>query len=203
MLVDDHISIRQMLGFLLPREGPYDIIAQVSSGTEAMQVWKRTRPKIMVLDIMLPEMSGIEIVHRLHAEGSETRLLIYSGTNNKLLIAEVMAANPHGFVHKEDSLDTFRQALKTVASGGRYISASATNSAVPYATGIRDILAETEITVLQMIAEGYAQKQIADRLGAPLRTVEYVRRRLSSKLGIHDTAGLTKYAIVHGLISLE
>lgn len=203
MLVDDHTSIRQMLAFVLPREGPYDIVAQVASGIEAMDVWRIVRPKVMVLDIMLPELSGIEIVRRLHQEGSHTRLLIYSGTNNKSLIAEAMAANPHGFVHKEDSLDTFRQALRMVASGGRYITASATNTAVPYATNIRDILSDGEILVLQLLAEGHPQKHIADRMGVTVRTVEYHRRNLSKKLGIFDIPGLTKYAILHGLITIQ
>jgi DNA-binding NarL/FixJ family response regulator len=202
MLVDDHTSIRQMLAFVLPREGPYDIVAQVSSGIDAMDVWRIVRPKVMVLDIMLPELSGIEIVRRLHQEGSQTRLLIYSGTNNKSLIAEAMAANPHGFVHKEDSLDTFRQAIKTVSSGGRFITASATTSAVPCAN-IRDILTDNEILVLQLIAEGHPQKAIAERMGVTVRTVEYHRRNLSNKLGIFDIAGLTKYAIRHGLISIQ
>jgi DNA-binding NarL/FixJ family response regulator len=203
MLVDDHTSIRQMLAFVLPREGPYDIVAQVSSGIEAMNVWRIVRPKVMVLDIMLPELSGIEIVRRLNQEGSQTRLLIYSGTNNKSLIAEAMAANPHGFVHKEDSLDTFRQAIKTVSAGGRFITASASSISIPCAANIRDILTDNEILVLQLTAEGHPQKQIADRMGVTLRTVEYHRRNLSNKLGIFDVAGLIKYAILHGLITIQ
>jgi DNA-binding NarL/FixJ family response regulator len=203
MLVDDHTSIRQMLAFLLPREGPYQVVAQVASGIEALSVWRIVRPKVMVLDIMLPELSGIELVRRLVAEDSHTRLLIYLGTNNGSLIAEAMAANPHGFVHKEDSLDTFRQALKTVSSGGRFITASATTAQSSRATDIRSLLTDSEILVLQMTAEGHPQKIIAERIGVTVRTVEYYRYSMSNKLGIHDVPGLTKFALQHGLISMQ
>lgn len=203
ILADDHTSIRQMLAFLLPREGPYDIIAQASSGLEALQLCRTLRPKVMVLDIMLPELSGIEILRRLSAEGSQTRLLVYSGTNNLELIAEVMRFKPHGFVHKEDSLETFKQALKTVSSGGRFITAIAMGVQDNLATDIKSLLTDQEILVLQLTAEGHPQKIIAERIGVAVRTVEYYRHTISQKLGITDIAGLTKYAIRHGLISLQ
>jgi DNA-binding NarL/FixJ family response regulator len=202
MLVDDHASIRQMLAFLLPREGPYDIVAQVSSGLEGLQLCKTLKPKVMILDIMLPELSGIEIVRRLKEEDNTTRLLIYSGTTNSDLIAEVMRTKPHGFVHKEDNLDTFRQALKTVCNGGSYITAAAMAVGKNLATDIKSLLTDGEILVLQLIAEGHSGKVIAERMGIAVRTVEYYRYSISQKLGIHDVPGLVKYAIRHGLISI-
>ncbi len=201
MLVDDHTSIRQMLAFVIPREGPYDIVAQVSSGFEALHVCKTLRPNVMILDIMLPELSGIEIIRRIHSESCQTRTLIYSGTNNADIIAEVMQCKPHGFVHKEDSLDTLRHALKAVCNGGRYITACAMGVEVNLAADMRSILNDSEIVVLQMIAEGHPQKAIALRMGVTLRTIEYYRSNLANKLGINDIPGLTKYAIRHGLTS--
>lgn len=203
MLVDDHTSIRQMLAFLLPREGPYDIVAQASSGLEALQVCKSLRPRVMVLDIMLPELSGIEILRRLSAEFAQTRLLVYSGTNNLELIAEFMRFKPHGFVHNEDNLDTFKQALKTVSSGGRFITAIAMGVQDNLATDIKSLLTDQEILVLQLTAEGHPQKIIAERIGVAVRTVEYYRYSIAQKLGITDIAGLTKYAIRHGLVSIQ
>lgn len=203
MLVDDHTSIRQMLAFLLPREGPYDIVAQASSGLEALQVCKSLRPRVMVLDIMLPELSGIEILRRLSAEYAQTRLLVYSGTNNVELIAEFMRFKPHGFVHNEDNLDTFKQALKTVSSGGRFITAIAMGVQDNLATDIKSLLTDQEILVLQLTAEGHPQKIIAERIGVAVRTVEYYRYSIAQKLGITDIAGLTKYAIRHGLVSIQ
>ena len=203
MLVDDHTSIRQMLAFLLPREGPYDIVAQASSGLEALQVCKSLRPRVMVLDIMLPELSGIEILRRLSAEYAQTRLLVYSGTNNLELIAEFMRFKPHGFVHNEDNLDTFKQALKTVSSGGRFITAIAMGVQDNLATDIKSLLTDQEILVLQLTAEGHPQKIIAERIGVAVRTVEYYRYSIAQKLGITDIAGLTKYAIRHGLVSIQ
>jgi DNA-binding NarL/FixJ family response regulator len=203
MLVDDHTSIRQMLAFLLPGEGPYEIVAQSASGFDALQLCKKLRPHVMILDVMLPELNGIEIVRRLTAEECPTRLLVYSGTNNSELIAEVLRAEPHGFVHKEDTLETLRQALKMVCNGGRFISAMAGSAQRNQATSIRSLLTDSEIAVLQMIAEGVPQKIIAERLNVAVRTVEYYRYNISQKLGIHDIAGLTKYAIRHGLIAFQ
>ena len=157
----------------------------------------------MVLDIMLPELSGIEILRRLSAEDAQTRLLVYSGTNNLELIAEVMRFKPHGFVHKEDNLDTFKQALKTVSSGGRFITAIAMGVQDNLATDIKSLLTDQEILVLQLTAEGHPQKIIAERIGVAVRTVEYYRYSIAQKLGITDIAGLTKYAIRHGLVSIQ
>jgi DNA-binding NarL/FixJ family response regulator len=203
MLVDDHTSIRQMLAFLLPREGPYQIVGQSASGLEALELCKKLRPHVMILDVMLPELNGIEIVRRLVASDSTTRILVYSGTNNPELIAEVLRAKPHGFVHKEDTLETLRQALKMVCNGGTYVSAMAGSAQINQASSIRSLLTDSEIAVLQMIAEGVPQKIIAERLNIAVRTVEYYRYNISQKLGIQDIAGLTKYAIRHGLISFQ
>jgi DNA-binding NarL/FixJ family response regulator len=202
MLVDDHTSIRQMLAFLLPREGPYDIVAQASSGLEALEICRAVKPMVMILDIMLPELSGIEIIRRLYSEKCETRTLVYSGTENADLIADVMRSKPHGFVHKEDSLDTLRLALKTVSAGSSYIAATAMSVHKNLAVDVRSLLSDNEIAVLQMLAEGLQQKVIADRIQVSVRTVEHYRASLSEKLGIGDIPGLTKYAIRHGLTSM-
>lgn len=192
-----------MLAFLLPHDGPYQIVGQAASGLDALQLCKKLRPHVMILDVMLPRLNGIEIVRRLVAEQCSTRLLVYSGTNNPELIAEVIRARPHGFVHKEDTLETLRQALKIVCNGGSFVSAMAAGAQVDSSSSIRSLLTDSEIAVLQMIVEGVPQKAIAERLNIAIRTVEYYRYTISQKLGIHDVAGLTKFAIRHGLITFQ
>src|SRR5262245_42664366 len=102
LLVDDHTSIRQMLAFIIPREGPYEIVGQVSSGLEAIERIRELNPRIVVLDLLLPEMSGVQVVRKVRKENKETKMLVYSGATSEDLIAEAMSARPHGFVHKED-----------------------------------------------------------------------------------------------------
>src|SRR5687767_2683883 len=102
LLVDDHTSIRQMLAFIIPREGPYEIVGQVSTGTEAIQCCRELQPRLVVLDLLLPEMSGVQVVRKIRKEHKDTKMLVYSGATSEDLIAEAMSARPHGFVHKED-----------------------------------------------------------------------------------------------------
>ena len=203
ILVDDHTSIREMLAFILPREGPYDVVAAVSSGAEALEKCRILQPRLVVLDLLLPEVSGVEVVRRVRAELRDTRTLIYSGTTSEDLIAEAMSARPHGFVHKEDTLQVLREALSAVMAGRHYftqIAAATTERASP---GSLRILTEREREVLQLVAKGFTNKAIADRLSMAVKTVETHRSNLCSKLNIHDIATLTRFAVRSGLVGME
>ena len=203
LLVDDHTSIRQMLAFILPREGPYEIVGQVSTGTEAIEQCRALHPRLVVLDLLLPEMSGVEVVRQLRQEARDTRMLVYSGTNSDELIAEAMHARPHGFVHKEDTLQVFREALRAVTAGNSYFTEMATGCSERAARSRLSILTDRERTVLQLVAEGLSNKEIAERLSMAVKTVETHRSNISGKLDIHDVATLTRFAIRHGVVSAE
>jgi DNA-binding NarL/FixJ family response regulator len=128
-------------------------------------------------------------------------VLIYSGTLNQTLVANALRARPHGFVHKEDSLPSLLEALRTVAQGGSYLT--------PFATALAEQaenaspvtkLSPRERTVLQLVAEGCSSKQIGDRLGISAKTVEHHRTALMQKLDVHDVASLTRLAVREGLV---
>jgi DNA-binding NarL/FixJ family response regulator len=203
LLVDDHTSIRQMLAFVLRREGPYEIVGEVSSGVEAIERCRELQPRLVVLDLHLPELSGVQVVRHIRREWQNTRTLVYSGTTSEALIAEAMHERPHGFVHKEDSLQVFREALRAVIAGRNYFTqvAAETNERSG-ASGV-SALTERERVVLQLVAEGASTKQIADRLGMAVKTVETHRSNLCAKLDIHDVATLTRFAVRHGLVSVD
>jgi DNA-binding NarL/FixJ family response regulator len=205
VVIDDHTSVRQMLGRLLELDGIYQVVGEGGTGLEALKLWRKLRPDVLIVDLMLPELSGAEVVRQVRAERGATRVLIYSGTLHQDLVLNALRARPHGFVHKEDPLDTFREALRAVSRGCSYFT--------PWATRLLDQANDGEIpsntltpqerTVLQMIAEGRTSKEIAGRLNISPKTVEHYRASVMDKLGLHDVASLTRYAVQNGLVGID
>jgi DNA-binding NarL/FixJ family response regulator len=205
VVIDDHASVRQMLGIVLAREGPYEMVGEGGTGFEALKVCRKWKPQIVVLDLILPELNGVEVLRTLRAESRETRFIVYSGTLNRSMIVEALQARPHGFVHKTDALSTFCEALRAVAGGCSYFTPFATKlmdeerQGGPGATNLTD----RERAVLQMIAEGMSNKEMASRFSIAPKTVEHHRAQVMQKLGMHDVATLTRYAVRLGLVAVE
>ena len=205
-VIDSHAAVRELLGMLLVQEGGYEIVAEAGSGFQALKMLKQRAPRLVILDLILPELSGMEVLRYLRAETRETRVLVFSGTQDGDLIFEALQTRPHGFVQKQDSLATFREALHAVARGCSYLTPRATEiidstrgrNERPWAT-----LTERERMVLQMVAEGLRSKEVATRLSVSPKTVDYYRTQLMKKLDLHDFPALTKYAIRKGLLSLD
>ena len=204
VVVDDHASIRQMLALVLAREGPYEVVGEAGTGFEAMRVCRRMRPQLVVLDLVLPELNGVEVLRNLREEKLESRFMIYSGAQNRALIVDALQARPHGFVHKSDPLSTFCEALHAVSKGCCYFT--------PFATKLMDetrhaaariVLTDRERAVLQMIAEGKSNKEMACRFSISPKTVEHCRAHVMQKLDKHDVAALTRYAVSLGLVLAE
>lgn len=202
VLVDDYCSVRQMLALVLEREGGYEVVGEARTGFEAMKVCAQVRPRLVILDLALPEMNGLEVLRWLRAESREVRVLVYSGVENRELILETLRERPHGFVHKRDALATLREALRTVTAGGSFLTPFATEL-LDFARGAgpgRTALTGRERAVLQMVAEGMSNKEMADRLGLAAKTVEHHRAALMEKLDLHDVARLTRYAMQLGVV---
>jgi DNA-binding NarL/FixJ family response regulator len=205
VVVDDHASIRQLLGLVISREGPFEMVSEAGNGFDALKECRRLQPQLVVLDLLLPELNGLEVLRTLRGELRDTRFMIYSGTLNRNLIVEALHARPHGFVHKTDRLDVFFEALRAVANGCCYFT--------PFATKLMDDdrqrshasmrLTERERAVLQMIAEGLSNKEMASRFSIAPKTVEHHRAQVMQKLGIHNVANLTRYAVRLGLVTAE
>ena len=202
VVIDDHVSIRQMLAVVLAREGPYEVIGEAGNGFEALKACRHLKPRLVILDLVLPELNGVEVLRTLRPELRETRFLVYSGALNTGLVVEALKTRPHGFVHKSDSLPTFREALRAVVGGCSYFT--------PFATKLMDeeehtsaacaMLTDRERAVLQMIAEGMSNKEMANRMSIAPKTVEHHRAHVMEKLGMHDVATLTRYAIRLGIV---
>lgn len=200
VLVDDHIAMRQMFTMLLVKEG-YEVVGAAGAGIAAMKVCRATRPDLVILDLMLPELGGVHLIRLLLKEEWPVRVVVYSGSADEALLREALAEGPHGFVCKDDSMEELFVALRVVAGGSRHVSMRA-GRLVPKA-GLNGLGALTtrECAVLQMIAEGRHTKEIAEVLGASVKTVDHDREHLMRKLNRHDVASLTRYAVRHHLVN--
>lgn len=203
--IDDHASIRQMLGLVLAREGEYEVVGEAGTGFEALKVCRALKPQLVILDLLLPEMSGVEVLRTLRSEMRESRFLVYSGALNRGLTVEALQARPHAFVHKTDTLQTLCEALRAVRSGCCYFTPFAARlmDEERYASSPVSTLTERERAILQMIAEGFSNKEMASRFCIAPKTVEHHRAQVMHKLGKHDVATLTRYAVSLGLVTAE
>ena len=204
MVVDDHVSTRQMICALLPKEGPYEIVAEAGTGLEAITLCRELKPQLVVLDLVLPEMSGGAVLRYLRDKAKETRTLVYSRTREREVILEALQSMPHGFVLKHDPWRDFCDALRRVSGGCRYCTSFAAGLLDEINPGTESrLLTEREMTVLQMVAESRGNKEIAARLKISTKTVEHHRANLMQKLSLRDVAALTRYAIKLGLVGLD
>lgn len=202
LLVDDQISVREMVAMVLDREGRFAVVAEAASGIEGLSLFRRHQPDLVVLGISLPEMGGPETLLAMRAEDPQARLLFYSGTRNPSLLHAALEAQPHGFVHKTDPLETLRQAFHALSRGHSFFG--------PFATALTDEMRKMSLPdaqlspkqrmVLQMIAEGLTTREAAERLGLSTKTIEHYRTQLMRKLDLHDVASLTRYAVRCGLV---
>lgn len=202
LIVDDHTSVRQMLRFLIPRAGDFDVVGDASSGIKAMRLHRELKPDLVVLDLALAELNGAGVLQQLREEARETRTLVFCGTTHPELIMAALRAQPHGFVSKWDSWDTFVKALQIVNEGSTFFSSFATRALdEARSEDQKPRLTHREMAILQMIAESHTNKVIAEKLALSVKTVEHHRSNIMSKLDMHDVAGLTRYASREGLIS--
>jgi len=203
VIVDDHASLRHMLAWILMREAGYEIIGEAGSGIEALKACGRHQPDVLILDLVLPSISGTEVLRRVRREQPAVRVLIYSGTCNAVLIREALRERPHGYVEKMEGLNVLREAISTVAAGGNYYSDATRNLMCECRNDEPCGLSRREREILQLIAEGRSSKEICVMLAVALKTVENHRANLMAKLDRHDVASLTRYAAGQGMVALE
>jgi DNA-binding NarL/FixJ family response regulator len=199
IIVDDHVAIRKMLVVFLRRETGYEVIGETGSGLEALSLCAELTPDLVILDLMLLELSGAEVIHRIREQSPGTRVLIYSGTQNLAAIRRCLQAEPDGFVEKFDDITVLREGLKSVTAGRKYFTALPAGLLNKLRYEKLD-LTEREVEILQLIAEGQFSKEIASRLQISFKTVENHRSSLMHKINARNMADITRYAMRSGLI---
>ena len=210
LLADDHNMVRDGLRSVLEADGGIQVVAEASNGRIAVDLARKLRPDVVVMDIGMPVLNGLEATRQIRKAVPEAKVLILSAHNDWTYVDQVMALGAVGYALKQSSAHVLCQAVREVQNGFIYLSPSIArdrsnfgNPAAPRLDGIHRPVAKLssrEIEVIQLIAEGRANKQVAGDLGISVKTVEKHRQSLMKKLDIHDTAGLTRYAIASGII---
>jgi two-component system nitrate/nitrite response regulator NarL len=209
LVADDHPVVRKGLQTYLARQGHLRLVGEAADGDEALRMARELSPDVVLMDISMPGMNGLAVTEVLRKEAPDMKVLILSVHSNKEYIFRVIQAGAHGYVSKEAPPEELLRAIESVYAGEPHFSediARAALSEFVNSGGKKEPFAQLTVRereVLVFIAEGQSNKEIADRLGIGVRTIETHRERIMRRLNIHSVAGLTKYAIANGLISLE
>lgn len=204
LLADDHSVVRQGFSALLRAQADMDVIAEATNGREAVEKARELQPDVIVMDVAMPELNGIEATRRIQEEAPRSRVLALSMHKDAVYVREILRAGARGYLLK-DSIDVdFISAVRAVARGDGYISPAVSEAVLSdyrkHVTNPIDLLSSREREVLQMIAEGLINKEIATKLNLSVYTVEAHRGRLMEKLNMHSTSELVRFAIRNGLI---
>jgi len=208
VIAEDHRMVRELLAALLSREPNVAVVGEASNGREAIDMVQRLRPDLLVLDVGLPELDGIEVARRVKKSQPEVKLLALSIHSESRYVQAMLRAGADGYLVKTSAVTELVEAIRVVLQGKIYLSPDVAREALgsDFFSGSR---AETstpigrrERQVLSLLAEGKRSHDIAAQLNISIATVEAHRRNIMRKLGLHSVAELTKYAVRKGLTSL-
>lgn len=203
LVADDHPSVRQGLTLILSREGIV-VVAECADGREAVRQVVEHRPDVAVVDLAMPLMNGLEASREILRVAPATKILALTGHEEAPYILEALKAGVHGYILKSQPATELVQAVRDVHRGRIYLNPAASSVVVEaYRAGREesgDPLTPRESRILTLVAEGRTTKWIAASLGITAKTAESYRARIMAKLGIHDTAGLVRYAVRRGLL---
>ena len=211
LIAEDHKMMREGLRSLLEEKLGYDCVAEANDGYEAVRKAKEFHPDIVIMDIMLPNLNGIEATRQIKSQQPEIEVVVLSMHATRNYVLQVLQAGASAYLLKDSALEDLAAALVAVSKGGMYLSSAITTAAAlkNEAAGISpknlaDVprLTKRELQVLQLIADGRSTKEIAATLEVSVKTIETHRKQIMDKLSIRTIAGLTKYCIREGLTSL-
>jgi DNA-binding NarL/FixJ family response regulator len=200
VLVDDHDAVRELLCRFLERLPEYEVVAQAGTGLEAMRLFKNTSPNVAIIELLLPQLCGHEVILRVRREFPKIRIVVFTGASDTSVLANALRSEPDGIVHKSEPLEMLLFALRTVSVGGRFFSPKLNQYVDHSELGSAQTLSAREIEVMQSIAEGKSNKEIGSLLGVATKTVDNHRSRLMQKLGVHNAASLTLVAVQMGIV---
>jgi DNA-binding NarL/FixJ family response regulator len=202
MLVDDHCMFREGIASLIDRRSDMECVAGAGNGRDALERAKENRPDLVIVDVSMPEMNGIETARRLPDACPGVKILALSGHAEHRVIVDMLRSGATGYVLKESPFSELVEAIHATERGRSFISPAAAGALVMdlVKSDARNgsaftLLTDREIEILQAIAEGGTTKEIASRLSISVKTVETHRQQLMEKLDMHSVAELTKYAI--------
>jgi two-component system response regulator NreC len=211
VLADDHTIVRHGLSRAIQQEDDMEVVGQASDGHSTVELARELSPDVVVMDISMPDLNGIEATREIQREAPGVRVIALSMHSAKRYVTGMFRAGASGYLLKDCDFDELARAVRTVAEGKTYVSPAISNMVVEDVVHTEErikptafsVLTQREREVLQLLAEGRTTKQSALRLHISPKTVEAHRLRVMNKLGIDNVAQLTKYAIQEGLTSAE
>ena len=210
LLAEDHTIVREGFRKLLEAEGDLEVVGEAQTGRQAVQLTRKLRPAVVVMDIAMPLLNGLEATRQIVKTVPSTRILILSAHGDDEYVEQVTALGAAGYLIKQTYAHVLAKAIREAHKGNTFFSPAIAKRLHNHNQQSLDRggqlkkkvarLSSREVEVLQLVAEGKANKQTAAELGISTKTVEKHREHLMEKLNIHDTAGLTRYAIGAGII---
>ncbi len=211
LLVDDHKLFRDGLRPLLEEQAGWTVVGEADSGVSALRLAAELQPDVVLMDITMPDLNGIEALHRLQIEQPKIRSLVLSMHADRRFVSESLKAGAYGYLLKDCAFTELAQAIRAVIAGQYYLSHKISGVLIQDYVSLAKqqgasaftTLSPREREVLQLISEGCATRVIAARLNVSVKTIETHRRQIMEKLDLHTVAELTKYAIREGLTTVE
>ena len=211
VLADDHHIVRQGLRALLEGQPDFQLVGEAGDGLEAVQLTERLKPDVLIIDLMMPSLNGLEATRQVSQRSPHTRVVILSMHANEAYVLEALRNGAAGYVLKDSSAADLVHAVREVVAGRRYLSSPLSERAIAaYIQKASDValdpyemLTHREREVLHLAAEGYTNAEIADQLSISPRTAETHRANLMHKLGLRTHTDLIRYALRRGILPME
>ncbi len=208
LLAEDHTIVRQGISALLRSETDIEVVGEASDGLEAIEMTQRILPDVVVMDIAMKHLNGIEATRRIKKAFPQIKVLVLTMYDNEEWVFQILKAGASGYLIKDSAMTDLVSAIRTIYQGDSYLSLAISRKVIDEyirraemgEKGERDPLSDREREILQLIAEGYSIPQIASLLCISKKTVESHKTHIMEKLNIRDKIGLIKYAIRKGLI---
>jgi two-component system NarL family response regulator len=201
--------MREGLRAILEKNESFSVVGEAASGREAVRLAQERRPDVVVMDVAMPDMNGIEATRAIRAAQPKTQVVALSSHADRRYVTAILDAGAAGYVLKADAYEQLLHAVEAAALGKKYLCAEVTANVIENALrqgtpgSVYELLGAREREVLQLLAEGLTSSQIAERMGVSTSTIETHRRNIMRKLDLHSVAELTKYAIREGITSVE
>ena len=211
LLVDDHKIMRDGLRSLIEKQSEMAVVGEAENGRTAIRLTRKLKPDVIVMDINMPDLNGIDATRQITAELPSVKIVAFSMHSDRQFVAEMFKAGVSGYLLKDAAFDELARAIRTVADNQIYLSPQIAGTVIKdyreqllaYEPSDSAVPTDREREIIQLLAEGNTTKQIAHQLNVSIKTIESHRRNIMEKLKIHSIAELTKFAIREGLTTLD
>ena len=211
LVADDHTMVREGLRSLLNAKPDIEVVAEADNGRRALELVHEVMPDVVIMDVTMPDVNGIETTHQLSAEFPDVKVIALSMHADHRLVAGMLDAGASGYLLKDCAFEELENAIRTVVANQTYLSPKITRDIIEYhvrkspltQSSAFSVLTAKERQILQLLAEGKNTKQMAACFNISIKTVEAHRKHIMQKLNIHTISGLTKYAVREGLTNIE